>query len=133
MRPLFKLKRIFFCSTTILLSLAANDVIADSIKPNHKVKSYLNVRLQPKVQSPSIGILKPHQTAELIKSTPSWHHIKLASGVSGYVSGGWSVVIKDTNKSAEKTNLVDKKPKSGRIPKKKGHEKETMSRDDIKP
>ncbi len=102
----FKLRLLLICFITATLTFVSISVNADSIKANDRVESYLNVREQPNTKSSVVGVLRPNQTAELIESIPYWHHIRLTSGTTGYVSKAWSVIVTDTSQTSGKTDLV---------------------------
>lgn len=95
----------------VLLSLffAANETFADQVKPSDRVTTHVNVREAPVAGSPAVGTLNRNATADLIESIPYWYHIRLSSGVQGYVSKAWTVLVSDDPadaSSAGKNDLI---------------------------
>ena len=58
----------------LLISVPAN---ADRVIPSSRVTSHLNVRQQPNVNSATVGILRPNESAELVERVPYWYHVRL--------------------------------------------------------
>lgn len=67
--------------------------LAEHIVPGDRVKTVLNVREEPTVESAVMGKLFPKQSAEYLESVPYWYHIKLQDGITGYVSKAWADLV----------------------------------------
>ncbi len=70
----------------ILFCFAVSFASGDQVVTSDRVTTSVNVRENLITGSPSVGKLMPGQTAELLESIPYWYHIRLSSGVQGYVS-----------------------------------------------
>jgi len=80
--------RMFMLPAFLLFSAFA---ISQSVTPNHRVSSYLNVRNLP--SGNVIGNLQPGETASLITDTVPYWYMILYNADTGYVHKAWSKII----------------------------------------
>lgn len=71
--------------------------VAEFVVPIDSVEEYVNVRMVPDEKSEIVGRLYRGDSAEVVKSMPEWHEIRIAGGATGFISTDW-------------TNLVDEVP-----------------------
>ena len=95
------------CRTAIYLivlllghSLAPSRALADVVVPSADVTTGVIVRASASSQSAQIGTLSPGQQLELIGSVPHWHEVRFPTGVQGFVSKRWTVVVPTTTPPA---------------------------------
>jgi SH3 domain-containing protein len=74
---------------------------ADTVVPNYRVQSYLNVREETSGDSTTVGKLRKGESAELIESVPRWYKIRLNDGIVGYVSKSWSEVVTESENTGQ--------------------------------
>lgn len=67
--------------------------LAEQVIPSGRVKTVLNVREEPMAKSPIVGKLLPNEKAKHLDSVPYWYHVKLETGVTGYVSKAWAELV----------------------------------------
>ncbi len=90
----------------IVILFGLNGVsFADSVEPNHRVSNSLNVRDNPSSESTIIGSLRPGQSLPYIQSVPYYHEVDLGGGRSGFVSKGFSRIIRISTPSASSGTL----------------------------
>ena len=75
-------------------------VAAPAVRPDDRVVNYVSVHAGPSSGSPTIGQLRPQQTAPLVSSQPGWYGIRLSDGTTGFVARGWTIVFDDQPASA---------------------------------
>jgi endonuclease/exonuclease/phosphatase family metal-dependent hydrolase len=102
-------KRKFFLVPAVVffLLVAVLPATGEQVAPGERVSTYVNVRQSPLAGSPSVGTLRPGQSAELIESIPYWYHIRLSSGIPGYVSKAWTVLVSEDPADASGTGKTD--------------------------
>src|SRR4051794_35994268 len=74
-----------------LLTCAQTALAAPAVTPSDRVKRNVIVRPQPG-SNQKVGALNPGEKAELLDQLPSWYHIGLGDGRTGYVRKTWTVV-----------------------------------------
>lgn len=74
----------------------ASDANADSVTPAAAVTQHVSVRSKASSTAPVVGKLKKDEVAELVGTTKYWRKVQLASGLKGYVSKRWTVVVEPT-------------------------------------
>ena len=89
------------CVLFIFFFLSGLPAYADLVVPSSRVTSHLNVRQQPDVNSPVVGILSPGETAELAGSVPHWYKLTLNNGTQGFVSKAWAQVVSGTGEAGK--------------------------------
>jgi beta-lactamase superfamily II metal-dependent hydrolase len=82
-----------FLTFTCGLLLVSTAALADVVVPIDAVTSRVVVRAAPASDSADLGGLRPGDQAELVGSVASWHRIRLADGIEGFVSKRWTDVI----------------------------------------
>ena len=82
---------------TLSLVTFGQNVLADEVTPSDRVASFVKVRISPMdgKGKKSEKTLEKGQTAELIGELPHWYHIRLDDGFEGFVSKGWTRVIRE--------------------------------------
>ena len=81
---------------TLSLVTFGQNVFADKVTPSDRVTSFVKVRISPTDEKgkSSGKTLEKGKTAELIGELPHWYHIRLDDGFEGFVSKGWSRLIR---------------------------------------
>ncbi len=71
---------------------------AGAVTPAAHVGKGVNVRAKPSAQAKIVGFLDAGQLAAHLNSVASWHRVRLASGVEGYVSKNWTTLAEGARK-----------------------------------
>jgi competence protein ComEC len=84
-------------------------IAAPAVRPDDRVVNYVSVHAGPSSSSPTIGQLRPQQTAPLVSSLPGWYGIRLSDGTTGFVARGWTIVFDDQPSSPApyRLHLID--------------------------
>src|SRR5262249_47834087 len=99
-------RRLIF-SSLCCASLFVGRVLADSVVPLDDVTNSVVVRQSPSSTSTRVGSLQPGEQAELTGSVPNWHHVRLANGISGFVSKRWTRVVRSPAPIPSSTETID--------------------------
>lgn len=72
---------------------------ADTVTPNDRVSSGLNVRAEATASSSLVGRLEVGQHADLVGQIPYWYNVQLSDGSLGWVSKGYSHVVTELSQA----------------------------------
>jgi len=91
----------------LLVLVIAGPIFADTIVPTEDVVNGVVVRQGPSAQTASIGRLAVGSEATIIGSVPGWHHVRISSGLTGFVSKRWTRVVATPDTPENITFRVD--------------------------
>lgn len=78
---------------------------AESVTTANGVVQFVSVRARPSSSSTVVAKLHKDEVAELLGTTKYWHKVRLGSGLTGYVSKRWTVVVIEPEATVDR-NLV---------------------------
>lgn len=82
------------CVALLLAILAPTLASADRVVPSDRVRRAVIVYEQPDADSARRGRIRVGESAELLRSVPRWHEVRLEDGDTGFVSKSWTRVIR---------------------------------------